>query len=223
MATTRAQARASLKRWLGNRTDLTDSDYDMFLDDGLFDLTTRKIHLLSLERVGSPIFTSANKANYPVPDGAFAILHIEDTTNKRTLDRFAGGFEDFLRSRQNQTPADGNPPTQYSEFGTEFWLGPAAPNGVITLVPYYYARATWGTAVDATPGIEAEWHYAVLLMARIHAAQDIGDETRLGLAAAEWQAWFAQRDTSRQMQRRHNVPAGGVRPHPSLRDRQFGV
>ena len=223
MALTRTTGRASLRRWLGNRTDLVDADYDLFLNDGLFDLTTRRIHFQSLEKVGASITSVLNQPNYPSPADAFAILHIEDTTNDRVLDRFPGGFEDFLRGRQNQVSAVGNPPTEFIEYGSQLWFGPMPPVAGIVWAPFYYQRATWAADGTATPGIEEEWHQAVLMIARIHAAQEAGDAGRLQLAEAEWQAWLAQRDTARRMQRRHNIPAGGVRPHPNMVDRRWGV
>ena len=175
MATTRTQARASLKRWLGNRTDLTDADYDLYANDALFDLTTRRVHLQSLEKVGSTIAATLGQHNYPAPTGSFAILHLEDTTNKRTLDRYPGGFEEFLRAKQNQTQSANNPPTQFIEYGNEFWVGPAPPGAVILWIPYYYSRAVWAAEASAVPGVEEEWHHAVLLLARVHAAQELGE------------------------------------------------
>lgn len=225
MATlTRTFARASLKRWLGNRTDLADpADYDAFLDNALFDLCTRKFHIQSLEVVGSPIVATPNVANYNLPSTCFALLHLEDTTNHRMLDRFPGGFGDFLRARQNQVSADGSPPVEFIEYGGQMWVGPQPPATAIVWLPYFYARPTWTSDATAVPGIEEEWHYGVLLRARAIAAQEAGDAARLQLAEAEWQAWIAQRDSSRKMQRRQNIPAGGVRPHPSMSGTRFGL
>jgi hypothetical protein len=212
---TRAQARASLARWLGNRTELVDSDYDMFLDDGLADLTTRRYSLYSLEKVGATITSVASQASYAKPADAFTIMYIEDTTNQRVLRRFGGEFTEYLDSKQSAVSADsGNPPTNFIEYGNQFFVGPTIPvDGSIVWVPYYYQRASWGSGLTDEPAIEKEWHYPTLLVARIHAAQELSDPVRLQLAHADLDEWLGLRDTAKRMARRIDVPVGGVKPH----------
>ena len=111
----------------------------------------------------------------------------------------------------------------FIEYGAQIWVGPAPPGEAIVWIPYYYSRATWAAGADETPNIEDEWHQAVVLLSRVHAAQETGDSARLVLANGHWDAWLAQRDTPRRKQRRSTVPSGGARPHPSMISRRWGI
>ena len=209
---TRAQMRSALQRRVP-RSELLAADYDKWLDDGLLDLCTRRVHIHTLERAASPITSVANQAAYSRPTNSFSILYIEDTTNARVLSRFAGGFEEYLQTKRNATT---DPvPTMFTEFGSSFYVHRAPSVSTITWVPYVYVYPTLGSADTSVPDIPADWHYAVELVAAEHAFRDLGDEERAAALAQEFDRWLMMRDTTRRQTARFNVPrAGGARAHP---------
>ncbi len=215
---TRAELRLLLKRRLGNRSDVTDSVADLYLDQGILDLTTVRVSLRSLELVGTPISTVANLDAYTYDSTAMAILYIEDTTNSRKLTRYPGGFDDYLLEKQSITAAK---PSRFIEYGSKFFIN--EPDAVYTLQPYYYLRASIGTADGASPTIEPEWHYPIILAASILALHDFGDDERAGSVEQELSAWGARRDTARRITARFNRPSGGVRPHSAWLPGRTGV
>jgi len=216
---TRLQIRNALKRRVP-RADLTDTDYDKWIDDGMLDLCTTRVHLRSLEAQGDPVATSVGVTSYNIQSDFFSIMFIEDATNLRVLTRFNGGFREFLDSKQ---VAQQGQPTRFIEFGNKFYvLDP--PEGVFSLVPYGYKRPAFSTAGDSgVPNIETEWHYAIELIAAEHAWRDLGDEERAAAAENEFQTWLGKRDTPTRASARYNIPQVRTRPHPMLRNPRTGV
>lgn len=215
---TRADLRTLLKRRLGNRFDVDDTVADVYLNNGLLDLATVRVTLRSLERACQPVSTTAGVVQYSIEANAFVVLFVEDTTNKRVLTRFAGGFYEFLQYRQS---AQNDKPSQFVEFGTNFYINP--PDGAYSLTPYCYMRPTFNTAASAVPDIETEWHYAVLLIAAQHAFRDFGDDERAAGTEQEFQAWVAKRDTAKRATDRFNVPQRGVMPAQAWMPGRLGV
>lgn len=219
---TRAQIRAALQRRLP-RTELTTADYDRWIDNGLLDLCTRRVHIHALERVGTTILSVANQPDYARPLGSFSILYLEDTTNQRVLTRFPGGFEEYLRAKQNAPTAQANDvPSHFAEWGESFYVFKLPPVSNINWVPYVYVRPTLAATDGASPDIPDEWHYAIELIAAEHGFRDLGDEERADKVAEEFARWLGMRDTTRRQTARFNVPrAGGVRPHPDYTRARF--
>jgi hypothetical protein len=216
---TRTVLRADLLYRLGNRTELTTTQLDNWLNDGLLDLCTKRIHLRSLETVADPFTTTANDTSAPLPANAFSLMYVEDQTNKFNLYRWPGEWWEYLWARQNASPG---PPKYFIEYGgNRFWYPQV--DGAYSIVDYFYARPTFGANPGDSPNIETEWHYAIELIAAIHAFRDTGDLERSQSAETEFQAWLAQRDTPTRRTRRMTIPSHGVRPHPSYRNRRTGV
>jgi len=216
---TRLQIRNALKRRVP-RADLTDTDYDKWIDDGMLDLCTARVHLRSLEAVGTNVVTTIGITSYVIQTDFFSIMFIEDSTNHRVLTRFNGGFREFLDSKQ---VAPSGQPTRFVEFGPNFYVLDV-PAGLYTLVPYGYKRPSFSVAGDSgVPNIEPEWHYPIELIAAQHAWRDLGDEERAASAESEFQAWVAKRDTPTRASARYNIPQVRTRPHPSLHNPRTGV
>lgn len=221
---TRVQVRTAVRRRIGNRptTEFSDADLDKWLDDGLLDFATRRVHLRSLEALDTPVVASVGVSSYAIPSTVFSILYLEDTANSRVLRRFPGSFSDFLEASQN---ADNGIPSQFIEFGTNFYVGPEIPQAsdLPTWQPYVYNRPTWAAPDASLPNIESEMHYGVELIATIHGFREIGDEERAAVTEQEFQAWLGQRDTPRRQTARFERPVRGVMPHPGYHDRRTGV
>ena len=217
---TRAQLRTALKRRVA-RPDLTDADFDKYLDDGLMDLATIRMTFRSLEYEGAPISTSLGVPSYPIESNFFSISYIEDTTNKRVLERFDGGFREYLDSKQN---AQNGKPTRFVEFGSNFYvLDP--PEGIFVLVPYGFRRPAFNppTGDSGMPNIEVEWHYAIELVAATHALRDVGDEERAIAIDTEFDKWATKRDTPVRQAARHNNPPRMLRVHGGYFNPRTGV
>lgn len=216
---TRTVLRADLLYRLGNRTEITTTQIDQWLNDGLLDLTTKRVHLRSLETIAAPFQTAVNDITAPLPTGAFSLMFVEDQTNKFNLYRWPGELWEFLWARQNASPG---PPKYFIEFGANrFWYPQI--DGIYTIVDYYYARPTFGPNPNDSPLIEQEWHYAIELVAAVHAFRDLADTERSQMAEQEFQAWLGQRDTPTRRTRRATVPSHGVRPHGSYFNRRYGT
>jgi hypothetical protein len=215
---TRLQMRTALKRRIP-RTDIVDADFDKYINDGLLDLCTTRVWLRSLEYQGSAVATTVGGTQYPLETTFFALTFVEDTTNKRVLERFDGGFREFLDAKQN---AQNGKPTRFVEFGSNFYiLDP--PDAIITLVPYGYRRPLLASGDSSTPNIEEEWHYAIELVAAEHVFRDLGDEERAAAASQEFDKWLVKRDTPVRHAARHNNPAKLLRIHGSYINRRTGV
>jgi len=189
---------------------LAASDYDHWLDEGLLDLCTRRVHIHSLERAATSITSTAGTAAYSRPPGSFSIMFLEDATNQRILSRFPGGFEEYLQAKRNATTDP--TPTMFAEFGPNFYVWRTPSVDTIVWVPYVYLYPTMAAADTSVPDIPSDWHYAIELVAAEHAFRDLGDEERAMAVAGEFDRWIAMRDTTRRQTARFNVPrAGGAR------------
>ena len=216
---TRTVLRADLLFRLGARSDLTNAQLDQWLNDALLDLTTKRVHLRSLEATSDVYVTAPNETSRALPATAFALIEVEDQTSKFVLSRFPGEWREFLWARQRVSPAH---PTYFIEFGgSRFWY--PVIDAAYSMVDYFYARPTFGPNPADSPNIETEWHYAIELIGAVHGFRDLGDLDRSGRAEQEFQAWLAQRDTPTRRTRRGTVPPHGVRPHPSYRNNRTGV
>lgn len=216
---TRATLRADLLFRLANRPDVTTTQLDNWLNDALLDLTTKRVHLRSLETLAPSFQTAANDISAALPTGAFALIEVEDQTSKFVLSRFPGEWREYLWARQNASPGH---PVYFIEFGGSRYWYPQV-DGVYTIQDYYYARPTFGPNATDSPNIETEWHYAIELLGAVHGFRDLGDLDRSARAEQEFQAWLQQRDTPTRRTRRTTVNAHGIRPHPGYRNRRTGV
>lgn len=217
--TTRAVLRSDLLYRLGNRTEVTTTQLDQWLNDGLLDLCTKRVTLRSLETASNAYTTAVNEVNRALPATAFALIEVEDQTNKFVLSRFPGGWREYLWARQRALPGK---PVYFIEFGgSRFWY--PTIDGAYSLTDYFYARPTFGANAGDSPLIESEWHYAIELIAAEHAFRDLGDLERAQQATQEFSAWLAGRDTPTRRTHRTTVPSHGVRPHPAYRDRRTGI
>lgn len=211
--------RADLLYRLGNRTELTTTQLDQWLNDGLLDLCTKRVHLRSLESTSDPYSTSANEISRALPATAFSIIEVEDQTNKFVLSRFPGGWREYLWARQK---APAGKPVYFIEFGgSRFWYPQV--DATYSMTDYFYARPTFGANPADSPNIETEWHYGIELVAAEHAFRDIGDLERAQGATQEFNTWLAGRDTPTRRSHRTTVPMHGIRPHPAYRNRRTGI
>jgi len=215
----RTTLRSDLLYRLGNRPELTTTQLDGWLDNGLLDLTTKRVHLRSLETLAAPFNTAANDVSAALPAGAFSLIEVEDLTSKFVLSRFPGEWREYLWARQNASPGH---PVYYIEFGGSRYWYPKV-DGIYSIQDYYYARPTFGPNGADSPLIEVEWHYAIELVAAIHGFRDLGDVERAATAEQEFQAWLSQRDTPLRRTRRTAVTPHGIRPHPASRNSRTGV
>lgn len=224
---TRLQLRDALKRRLGNRSDVTTALLDLYLDQGLFDLATKRVILPSLETTAAAISSAVNVGVYPRPtvdsQAVFVILHLEDTTNKRVLTRFEGGFSEYLAAKANEQTSTAAIPSRFVEFGDKFHVLPTPQVATISWTPYVYKRPFLGTADAAIPNIEPEWHMAIIYFATAFGFRDLGDEVRAVEAEGVFDRWFAARDTPKRAQARNTWPAGGVKPHGSWLNSRSGT
>jgi hypothetical protein len=207
---------------LGNRADATDASLlNTWLDAGLSELTTRRIEIQELQGSTSPIISQIGVSNYARPAGIFSIRYLEETTGARVLTRFPGGFEEFLRAKQNATNGI---PSQFGEWGGQFFLLPPPDLATYSYTPYVYNLATWGTSAGDTPSIGTMWDRGVLLLAEMIAFQDLGDEDRAMAAEQQFETWWSQRDTSMRQARRFSAPTRGIQPtNATRRDHRTGV
>jgi hypothetical protein len=221
---TRLQVRTAVRRRIGNRpvSEFSDADLDKWLDDGLLDFATRRVHLRSLEALETPVVSAVGVSAYAIPITVFSVHYLEDTANTRILRRFPGGFSEYLESKQN---ASDGVPSQFVEYGSNFYVGPDIPQAsdAPTWQPYVYNRPTWGPADGNSPDIEAEMHYGVELVATMHGFREIGDEERATEVENELNAWLNPRDTPRRQSARFERPQAGIRPSAGLRSRRTGV
>ena len=216
---TRTILRSDLLYRLGNRTEITTTQLDQWLNDGLLDLTTKRVHLRSLEATGDLYVTGVNEVSRALPATAFALMEVEDQTSKFVLSRFPGEWREYLWARQKVSPGH---PVYFIEFaGSRYWY--PQTDAAYSMVDYFYARPTFGPNPGDSPNIEAEWHYAIELVAAEHAFRDLGDLERAQLATQEFGSWLAGRDTPTRRTRRTTIPPHGVRPHPAYRDRRTGI
>lgn len=219
----RTALRAAIKRRLANRSDVTDADADRWLDDGLLDLATQRIHIRELESIGSAIPSQVGVAAYTIPAAAFAILYLVDTTNSRVLDRYPGTFESFLRAQQAESPTTNDVPTHFIEFGAQFHVTLTPQVTTINWTPYVYTFPTFTSDASAVPGIPTFYHYGLELVAAQHGFRELGDEERAQIAEQEWIAWLQKRDSARRRTTRFNAPTRGIGPHPASINRRTGV
>jgi len=217
----RNEARIRLAQRLGNRGDVTAALIDPWLNEALVELTTRRVEIQELQGTSNVITSQVGVTGYSRPADAFAVRYLEETTQDRLLDRFPGGFEDFLREKQNSTNAE---PTRFGEWGNQILLLPPPDLATYSYTPYVYKLATWGSAAGDSPTIGTAWHRGILLLAEMIAFQDMGDDERASKAQQEFEVWLGQRDTSMRQMRRFNVPTRGVQPAgATMRDPRTGV
>ena len=219
----RTALRASLKRRLGNRSDITTADQDRWLDDGLVDLTTQRIHIRELEGSVAAIASQVGVSAYNIPATAFAIMYLVDTVNNRVLDRYPGTFENFLRAQQAESPTSDDIPSHFIEFGSQFHVTLTPQVTTISWTPYVYKLATFTADTSAVPSIPAFYHYGLELIAAQHGFRELGDEERAQMAEQEWLSWLGKRDTARRHTTRFNAPTRGIGPHPASINRRTGV
>lgn len=217
MALTRESLKTRLLLRLGGRTDVDDL-INTWGDEGLINLCSRRLEIRSLQAVGTPITTSPGSATIAIPSNAFAVRFLEDVTNDRVYRRFDGGMFEFLQAKQS---AGQEVPAQFIEDGNLIYMLPI-PNGVFTINPYIYTRATWGTDPASQPSIEQEWHHGVLLLSAMVAFEDLGDEERTAAAKAEFEMWLAERDTPVRRTQRTNIMQRGPQTEVGRRNK-FGV
>lgn len=220
----RAALRTAVQRRLGNRTaELTTADIDRFIDDGLLDLGTLRVHLRNLERVGAPISSAVGVSGYPKASDVFTLLYLVDTVNKKVLHRWSGTFESFLEAQQSESPDATTIPESFVEFADKFFVHMTPQVTTISWTPHEYIRPSLGAAPTAIPNIDTEWHFAIGIIAAIHGFSEIGDEERKAAATNEFKEWLSLRDTPRRMATRFAPAVSGARPHPSLHSRRTGV
>lgn len=224
---TRTEMRDVLKRRLGNRGDVTTTMLDLYLDEGLFDLATKRVALASLEATASTITSGVGVGVYsrPTVDGqpVFVILHLEDTVNKRLLTRFEGGFQEYLAAKVNEQTDPNAVPSRFVEFGDKVYVLPTPQVATISWTPYVYKRPFLDTSGAAVPNIEREWHTAIIFFATAFGFRDLGDETRAMEAEALWDKWVAARDTQKRAQSRNTWPSSGAKPHGSWVNSRTGT
>lgn len=216
---TRTTLRSDLLFRLGNRTEITTTQLDNWLNDGLLDLTTTRVHLRSLESSTTAYTTSPNESNRVLPAGAFSLTQVEDLTNLFVLSRFPGEWREYLWAKQRATPGK---PIYFIEYGGSRYWYPQI-DAAYSLIDHFYARPTFGPNPGDSPNIESEWHYGIELVSAEHAFRDLGDRERAQEVVGEFQVWLAGRDTPTRRTRRGNVPAHGIRPHPAYRNWRTGV
>lgn len=222
---TRTQLRASLLRRLGNRSDLTNADLDVWIDAGLLDLGTRRFTFRELESAASQA-VSALGSIYPRPADAFAIQFLRDDTNKRLVRPWAGSFESFVQALQSATlnPGTADIATFFIERGANFLVTPPPTVGGFNWTVYYYAKPAMGADGSNSPNIDDYWHKGIELLAFKYAADDLGDDERADRAEREWNEWFGARDTPKRRSDRSQVPSAPIRPHGSwVRNTRTGV
>ncbi len=219
---TRLQMRTAVQKRLGNRTDVTQADLDKWLDDALVDLTTRRVHIDELETV-APITTGIEVGVYSYPTSTtFAILYITDTTSGRILNQWDGTYESFLQANLAHEDAPTDVATHHIEFGGKINLFPR-PQDIRVLVVYFYSLPTMGAGDSAEPNINPEWHYPIEILAAKHGHHDLGDDVRADKEEQRWAEWLSQRDSSRRLRTRFNVPTKGIGLSPAARNRRTGV
>lgn len=220
----RTELRAAVQLRMGNRTDATIALVDEWINDGLMDLATSRIHIRELERTGSTVTSDVGVAAYSAPTDAFTITHLNDGTNSRTLQEWTSSWEDLLEAYNAEAPTTADIPSFFFLRGNQFFVFNTPQVDTIVWTPYYYARPAIGANPNDTPDINVEWHYAIKLMAALHGFRDLGDEERAVSVQGEFDAWLARRDTSRRHATRFKTPHRGIRPNSRwLRPSKTGV
>lgn len=228
---TRLQIRNALKRRITLRTDLTDPDYDKWIDDGLLDLATRRVELRSLQgsSFAGPDIT-ISQTSFTIPTTAPAtifslnaiVVYETSATDGATLIPWDGTFQMIVDAQVRSQGVGLGRPAFYLVYGTSVMLWPIADKTYHTLLfPYY--RPALASAESSLPSIELEWHYAIELIAAEHAWRDLGDEERAAAAESEFSAWLAMRDTPVRQQKRHDPRNMKAKPHPLMRNPRTGV
>lgn len=224
---TRAQFRSALSRRLG-RTDMTNTDLDKWIDDGLLDLGTRRFTFRELEGVGSigPLVNSL--AAYTRPADAFAIQFIEDNFTRRTILQWPGSMQALDQASFGHTTVADDKPAYFKEYGTLVILFPAPGSAHAglgqSITTFHYKKPSMGTDPANTPNIDDYWHKGIELLAFKYAAADLQDDERSARAEAEWQEWFTTRDTPKRHSDRVQIPTMPIRAHQSwVRNRKTGI
>lgn len=226
---TRAQFRATLLRRLGrSSTELSNADLDQWIDAGLLDLGTRRFTFRELETTGTIGPLVAGLAAYSRPADAFAITFIEDDANTQILYPWPGSIQSLDQATLKHTSIATDKPAFFKEYGAFVFLFPAPGSGHakigLSLPTFYYQKPTMGTDPGNSPNIDAYWHKGVELLAFKYAAADLGDDERGARAEADWNEWFAVRDTPKRASSRHQIPSMPIRPHASwVRNSKTGV
>lgn len=228
---TRLQIRNALQRRITTRSDLVNSDFDKWIDDGLLDLATRRVQLRSLEgaAIAGPSLT-AGVYSYAIPTTTpatiFALMAVWVYASSATagviLKPWDGTFQTMLDSLANSQGQAGARPAYYMLHGTSFFVYPVPETTYSSLLLPYY-RPFLDTGDSSVPTIEPEWHYAIELLAAEHAWRDLGDEERAAAAEAEFGAWLAMRDTPLRAAKRYDPRNIMAKPHPSARNPRTGV
>jgi len=236
----RTTLRERLLLRLGNRPDATTTLLDGWLNDGLLDLCTKRVMIRSLE-LGpiTSVVPSASVSTYGIPTDPdnqplLALTHIEQKDGPqpwngeatRRLLPWEGALESMLDAIARREVQADDAPVRYIVYGTSFIVFPipgTTKAADLSWEIYGHRRPFMGPNGNDSSNIEAEWHYAISLIAAEHAFRDLGDEERAQIATQEFKDWYEGRETARRVERRFNASKGGARPHPAYFSRRTGV
>lgn len=219
---TRLQIRNALKLRIPRSTaaggDISDAQYDSWIDDGLLDLATRRMQLRSLEGAPTTVALSAGTYQYLIPTSTptiFAITDLAIPSVGVVLQYWNGTFNTMLQALIGVGAANAQP-SQYIVRGAYFYVFPT-PDTSYTAYLYPYYRPSFSVAGDSgIPTIEEEWHYAIQLIAIAHAWRDLGDDERAQGAENDFMAWLNLRDTPVKANTRYASPKMRVKMHSYL-------
>lgn len=204
--------------------DISDAQYDSWINDGLLDLATRRVQLRSLEGIATTGTLSANVYQYPIPTTSPTIFAITDLALPDVgfvLQYWNGSFNTMLQSLIAVGATTGTP-KQYIVRGNYFYVFPS-PDTTYTYSLYPYYRPSLGSGDTAVPSIEEEWHYAIQLVAAEHAWRDLGDDERAAGAENEFGAWLGMRDTPVKANARYASPKMRMKMHPYMQRGKMGA
>lgn len=171
-STTRSSLRSSLQYRLGNRTDIGDTRLDEFLDRGLTLLST-KVMIRDLETLDTSLTMTVSDNSLAFPTNMVAIIDMRNTTKDRPI-------EFIEKSRFRQIKIVSGEPRQWTVIGTNIYFD-RTPESADALSILGVSTHSWGAADGATPPIDPEYEYGLLLCSALIGFRDLGDSQRAAL------------------------------------------
>jgi len=189
MALTRTSARAQVKYRLGERTDLANSRLDTWLDGAAVELAAR-LSIGNLEDIDTSKVFAVGVATLAFPTDFVAVTHIYNTTKAYGLRN-----TEWIRLR-DLSIVSGEPRIWAARKNTLYFNKKADAADALDIAGQ--KRIAWAAGDSATPGLDVEYEYGIVLLAVLRGARDLGN-TKVAMeienpqiGSGEFQTWVSR-------------------------------
>ena len=208
MARTLATMRTNLTRALGNRGNLTTTEYDQWVNDGYFEMANR-LKLTELQRFKdyTAIIDPTNTIAYTID--ALAVLDLRDKTNDEDM-----RYEEIklLKRRAAQTQDRG---FTWSGHARVIHIHPT-PKSSTQFTGLEQFRPALLTSSNLTPEIDDAYRYGIELIAQVHAWRDLRDPDRADQILLQFREWADANNLTALLERRAAIRRRSIRPRHLL-------